>query len=54
MNYFLGINICMILIYSQMFELAGFAKIKQRNFKEGDIPDIQMLDNRPGRCLLKL
>ena len=42
-------------LLSKMFELAGFAKIKQRNFQEGDTPDIQMLDNRPGiHCLLKL
>lgn len=34
-------------LLSKMFELAGFVKIKQRNFQEGDIPDVQMLDNRP-------
>lgn len=31
----------------KMFELAGFVKIKQCKFNEGNMPDIQSLDNRP-------
>ena len=34
-------------LLSKMFEHAGFVNIKQCNFNEGNLPDIQSLDNRP-------
>jgi hypothetical protein len=38
-------------LLTEALEEAGFAEVRRRPYQEGDVPDLEHLDNRPDETL---